>query len=311
MTKLSIIIPCYFNEGNIPVTTAELLKNEVNFPPDVEFEYVMVDDGSKDGTLNELLKFEKANPGKVKVVKLVANYGSYNAIVAGMEVATGDCNVVITADLQDPVELMPKMYAYWQQGLKLVIANREERTEGFFKDLFAKTFQFLMKNFALENLPDGGFDYVLFDKMVREEVVKMQEKNTNSLYLMLALGFDYVNIPYVRRERKIGKSRWTLKKKLKLFVDSFVSFSFLPIRVITTTGFLLGFSALAYGLFVAFARITGVIESKGWSSTMLVLLFVSSFQMISLGILGEYLWRTLDASRKRPNYLIDKVYHSS
>jgi dolichol-phosphate mannosyltransferase len=311
MAKLSIIVPCYYNEDNIPVTTAELLKNEKNFPEEVEFEYVMVDDGSKDGTLAKLLIFEKENPGKVKIVKLVSNVGSYNAIVAGMETATGDCNVVITADLQDPPALMIKMYEYWKNGVKLVIANREERNEGFFKTLFANTFQYLMKHFALKNLPDGGFDYVLFDKRIREEIVKMEEKNTNCLYLMLWLGYDYVSIPYKRAERQIGKSRWTLQKKLKLFVDSFVSFSFLPIRAITTLGFILGFLALGYGLFVAFAKATGLIPISGWSSMMMVVLFVSSFQMISIGVLGEYLWRTLDASRKRPNYLIETVFSSS
>jgi len=311
MPKISIIIPCYYNEDNIPVTTQALLENEKLFPKEVEFEYVMVDDGSKDGTIPALLKFEKENSGKVKVVKLVSNVGSYNAIVAGMENATGDCNVVITADLQDPPALMVKMYDYWTKGIKLVIANREERKEGFFKNLFANTFHYLMKNFALSNLPDGGFDYVLFDNMVREQVVKMKEKNTNSLFLMIWLGFDYVSIPYARQERKIGKSRWTMKKKIKLFVDSFVSFSFLPIRAITTMGFFLGLGALTYGLFVAFAKATGLISFPGWSSMMMVLLFVSSFQMISLGILGEYLWRTLDASRNRPNYLIEKVYFNT
>lgn len=310
MTKLSIIIPCYFNEENIPFTTAELLANEALFPDDISFEYVMVDDGSKDGTLDALIRFEQANPGKVKVVKLVANVGSYNAIVAGMEVATGDCNVVITADLQDPPSLMPKMYEYWKKGLKLVIANRNERQEGFFKNLFAQTFQFLMKRFALSNLPDGGFDYVLFDREVREQVVAMKEKNTNSLYLMLVLGYDFVSIPYTRSARKVGTSRWTLKKKLKLFVDSFVSFSFMPIRAITMLGFVLGLGALLYAVFVVFAKIFGLIDLSGWSSLMLVLLFVSSFQMISLGVLGEYLWRTLDASRNRPIYLIDRVYYT-
>jgi dolichol-phosphate mannosyltransferase len=308
MPKLSIIIPCYYNEDNIPVTTAELLENEKLFPQEVEFEYVMVDDGSKDNTIKALQKFEKENPGKVKVVKLVSNVGSYNAIVAGMEIATGDCNVVITADLQDPPSLMVKMYDYWKKGTKLVIANRSEREEGLLKKFFAGSFQYLMKHFALPNLPDGGFDYVLFDKRIREEVLKMKEKNTNCLYLMIWLGYDYVGIPYKRAERKIGKSRWTLKKKVKLFVDSFVSFSFLPIRAITTLGFLLGFLALFYGLFVAFAKVSGLIQLSGWSSMMIVVLFVSSFQMISIGVLGEYLWRTLDASRNRPNYLIDKVY---
>lgn len=307
MPKLSIIIPCYYNEANIPVTGQALIENEKLFPEEVEFEYIMVDDGSGDGTFEALMEFESRYPGKVKIIRLVANVGSYNAIVAGMEQATGDCNVVITADLQDPPSLMVKMYEYWKKGIRLVIANRQERKEGFFKTLFANSFHWLMKNFALNKLPDGGFDYVLFDRMVKEEVVKIREKNTNSLFLMVWMGFDFVTIPYTRQDRKIGKSRWTFKKKLKLFVDSFVSFSFFPIRAITTTGFLLGISALLYGIFVIFARLTGIIDSEGWSSLMLVLLFVSSFQMIAMGILGEYLWRTLDASRSRPNYLIDKV----
>lgn len=307
MPKLSIIIPCYFNEENIPHTAAALIQNEALFPSDLEFEYVMVDDGSRDGTLNSLIAFGEAYPGKVKVVKLVANVGSYNAMVAGMEQATGDCNVIITADLQDPPELMAKMYDYWQKGIKLVIANREAREEGFWKNWFANSFHWMMKNFALPNVPDGGFDYCLFDRSVREEVVKMKEKNTNCLYLMLWLGYDYVRIPYTRRQRKIGKSRWTLQKKVKLFVDSFVSFSFLPIRAITMLGFVLGFGSLLYAIMIAIAKVTGWITLSGWSSMMTVILLVSSFQMISIGVLGEYLWRTLDASRSRPNYLIDKV----
>jgi len=119
MTKLSVIVPCYYNEGNIPVTSKELIANENLFPEEVNFEYVMVDDGSKDGTYQSLLRFKDEYPDKVKVVKLVSNVGSYNAIVAGMEVATGDCNVVITADLQDPPSLMVKMYEHWKKGQKL------------------------------------------------------------------------------------------------------------------------------------------------------------------------------------------------
>jgi dolichol-phosphate mannosyltransferase len=307
MPKLSIIIPCYYNEHNIPVTSAALLENEVNFPPEVSFEYVMVDDGSKDGTFKALEAFKNKAPNKVKVVKLATNVGSYNAIMAGMSVATGDVNVMITADLQDPVELMPKMYEHWCRGYKLVIANREEREESFSKRLFANTFQWLMKNLALSNLPDGGFDYVLFDKSIREAIVQMDEKNTNSLYLMVWMGHEYVNIPYKRRERKIGKSRWTLKKKIKLFIDSFVSFSFFPIRAISVTGLILGIVALIYAMVVLISRFSGLIKVEGWTAMMVVFLFVSSFQMIALGILGEYVWRTLDASRNRPNYIIDKV----
>lgn len=307
MPKLSIIIPCYYNELNIPVTSKELIENEVNFPEDTTFEYVMVDDGSKDKTWDSLLEFKQAYPEKVKLIKLSGNFGSYNAILAGMHHATGDCNIIIAADLQDPISLMPKMLAYWQKGIKLVMGNREDRDDPYLSKLFAKTFQFLIRRYALPNLPKGGFDYVLFDKKLKEDVLAMDEKNSNSLYLLVWLKYEYVTIPYKRMERKLGKSRWTLKKKIKLFVDSFVAFSFAPIRIITVSGFVLGGIAIAYGLLILYNRLIGSIEVEGWTAMMLVFLFVSAFQMIAIGILGEYLWRTLDASRNRPNYVVDRV----
>jgi glycosyltransferase involved in cell wall biosynthesis len=307
MPKLSIIIPCYFNEHNIPVTSSELIKNEDLFPSDVEFEYVMVDDGSKDGTINELIKFKNNYPQKVKVIKLAGNVGSFNAILAGMNYATGDCNVIITADLQDPVELMPKMYNYWLKGVKFVVANREAREEPLGQRIFANSYHWLMKKFALKNIPVGGFDYVLFDKQLREEVVKIDEKNTNTIYLLSWLNYDFVNIPYTRKERQIGKSRWTVSKKIKLFIDSFVSFSFFPIRAISFMGLILGIIAFLYGIFIIVARFTGLVDLSGWSSMMVVFLFVSSFQTIALGIIGEYVWRALDAARGRPNFIVEKI----
>jgi len=307
MPKLSIIIPCYFNEGNIPVTINELLENEKRFPTEVEFEYVFVDDGSQDNTWNELIKAYNKAPEKVKLIKLVANVGAYTAIVAGMEQATGDFNVILAADLQDPPELMVEMYEHWKNGFKLVIGNRKKREDSFAQKAFANSFHFLMKKFALHNIPDGGFDYVLFDKEIREKIVEMQEKNTNIFYLMSWMGYAYVNIPYTRKKREIGKSRWTFKKKMKLFVDSFISFSYFPVRMISVIGILLGLSAFLYALFVIIAKVTGMIDTQGWSALMVVLLFVSSFQMIALGIIGEYVWRGLDASKKRPMYIVDQI----
>jgi glycosyltransferase involved in cell wall biosynthesis len=308
MSKISVIIPCYFNEGNIPVTGKELVGNEKNFPAGTEFEYVFVDDGSKDGTLTELLKFKEQYPGKVKVIKLASNAGAFNAILAGFTVASGDCNVVLAADLQDPPDLIPKMFDYWQKGVKLVIANRQDREESFLQKLFSNTYHSLIRKFALKNVPPGGFDLVLFDRQLKVEVIKMNEKNTNILYLLTWLGFDYVNIPYVRKKREIGKSRWTMAKKIKTFIDSFVAFSFFPIRLISIMGFVMGFIAMCYGIFILVARFFNYIHLEGWSSMMVVLLFVSSFQMIALGIIGEYVWRSLDAARSRPNYIIDKYY---
>jgi dolichol-phosphate mannosyltransferase len=307
MAKLSIIIPCYYNELNIPVTSQELIANEQNFELVTEFEYILVDDGSKDNTYQELIKFKNQYPAKVKVIKLSGNFGSYNAILAGMKYATGNCCVVCPADLQDPIDLIPKMMNYWEKGVKLVIGNRQDRKDPFLSKLLASIFQYLMRKFALKELPKGGFDFVLFDQQIKEEIVRMDEKNSNSLYLMLYLKYDYVNIPYTRKKREIGRSRWTFKKKLKLFIDSFVAFSYLPIRMITVLGLVLGGTSILYAFYILYQRFSGNIEVEGWTTMMIVLLFVSSFQMIALGVLGEYLWRTLDASRKRPNYVIENI----
>ena len=308
MPKISIVIPCYYNELNIPITGPALIENESNFPSDVTFEYVYVDDGSKDQTLKALLDLKQKYPEKIKVVKLAGNVGSYNAIVAGTEYATGDCVSVITADLQDPPELIAKMYDYWLKGIKFVVANRTNREESFVKKTLANTFQYLIKKHALPNIPKGGFDFVLFDKHLKEELIKIKEKNTNSLYLLAWMNFEMVSIPYTRLERKVGVSKWTFKKRMKLFIDSFVSFSYLPLRLITILGFLIGFSTLIYAMVVIFLKFTGNVPVSGWSSMMLVILLTSSFQMIGVGVLGEYMWRVLEASRNRPLYIVDKVY---
>lgn len=307
MPKLSIIIPCYFNGENIPITKQRLLENETLFENDVTFEYVMVDDGSKDNTVDELIKFKNEQPGKVKIIKLAGNVGSYNAILAGMNYATGDCCVVIAADLQDPPELMVKMYSHWKNGIKLVVGNRADREDSFFQKALSNSYHKLIQKFALKNIPDGGFDYVFFDKQLKDEVVKINEKNTNTLYLLAWLNYDMVCIPYTRSKREVGKSRWTLQKKIKLFIDSFISFSYAPLKFISITGITLGLIAFIYSLVIIILKFSGSIEPTGWSSMMVVILFVSSFQMIGLGIIGEYVWRNLEASRQRPVYVVDQV----
>jgi dolichol-phosphate mannosyltransferase len=308
MPKLSIVIPCYFNEDNIPVTVRKLVANESNFPTDVQFEYVFVNDGSGDDTLGALRRAQEMQPNKIRIVDLAGNVGSYNAIVAGMAHTTGDCISIITADMQDPPELMVDMYGYWKSGIKLVIGNRQDREETGLSKWFAQFFHWLMKKIALKNIPEGGFDFVLFDQQVASEVLKLHERNSNVFYLMVWLGFAYVNIPYKRRKREIGKSRWTVSKKIKLLIDSLLAFSFVPIRGISVLGLGLGIIALLYGFYVIVLKINNPNEPAGWTTLMVVLLFVSAFQMVALGVIGEYVWRGLDASRQRPLYVVKDVY---
>jgi glycosyltransferase involved in cell wall biosynthesis len=307
VSKISIIIPCYFNEGNIQPLTSKLVDNEKSFPENTDIEYVFIDDGSKDQTYQRLIDFYNKYPEKVIVIKLAGNVGSHNAVLAGMNYASGDCSCILAADLQDPPELIPRMFKHWENGVKLVIANRSDREESFFKKIFASFYHGMIKRFALKNIPANGFDVVLFDKQIQNEIVKMSEKNTSQSYLITWLQFDYVTVPYTRLKREIGKSRWTMSKKIKLFIDAFVSFSFFPIRLITVLGIGLGIISFIYGIAIIIARLSGYIEIEGWAALMAVILLLSSFQMIALGIIGEYVWRTLDASRNRPNFVVDEV----
>lgn len=307
MSKLSYIIPCYYNEKNISITKKALIENEKLFDSKTEFEYVFVDDGSKDNTYKELLKIKKEHPKKIKIIKLSGNFGSHNAVLAGMNHSSGDCCVVLAADLQDPPELVPKMYNHWLKGIKLVIANRESREDPLIKKFFANFFHYLIRKLALTNLPKGGFDLVLFDKTLNEKIIEMNESNTHQLFLLTTLKYDYVSISYKRQKREIGTSTWTFSKRVKLFIDSFVSFSYFPLRLISTFGLLMGLISIIYACFLIYNKLTGEIQLDGWTTNVVILLLVSSFQMTAIGVLGEYVWRTLDATRKRPNYIIEEI----
>lgn len=306
MSKITIITPCYYNEKNLPVTFPVLLENEKNFPAGTEIEYIFIDDGSKDNTFGELQKIQAAHPNKVKVLKLARNFGANNASYAGICHATGDCCVILAADLQDPPELIPELFKHWQNGYKLVLAQKANREDSLMTKIFSGTYHNLIRKTALKNAPKGGFDLWLFDKTLKDELIKMDEKNFYLPYMFIWMGFEYVSIPYTRRKREIGKSGWTLSKKIKSFIDSFVSFTFMPLRIISIMGISMGILSIIYALMIIVNKFITGVSVEGWTSLMIVLLFVSSFIMTSLGIIGEYLYRTLDASRNRPNFIIDK-----
>lgn len=308
MKKLSIVIPCYYNEDNVKPTFQTIHKTLSSLRDKIDYEVVFVDDGSKDQTYNRLLVLKKEHPSHIKVVKLVKNVGSYTAIVAGLNFAdSSDCYTVISADLQDPPELIVTMYEEWSRGTKLVLGQRSKKNDGFLNDLFSDTFNLLLRKCANDYIPKGGFDFVFFDRELRNQLLTINERNTNSLYLLTWMGYSYTCIPYERRARAIGKSKWTFSKKVKLLIDSFVSFTYAPIRIISFIGIFLGIVALLYMFYILFARFTGLIEVEGWTSIMVVVLLVSAFQMIALGILGEYVWRCLDTVRGRPQYIVDNL----
>ena len=310
MNHISIVIPVYFNEMDLPETIPQLLHLSTELP-DYQLELVFVDDGSGDRSLEILLDFQNKHPGVIKVVKLTRNFGSMAAIQAGFTVAKGDCVGVIAADLQDPPELLLEMVHHWEQGNKAVFAVRQDREESGLQKFFSNSFYSLVRKFAIRDYPKGGFDFLLVDRQVVDEVNRIREKNTNFMTLIYWLGFKPILIPYTRRSRKNGKSRWTLGKKIKLFTDTFVGFSYFPIQLLSVIGFIVAISSFLYGLYILIYKIFIGIEVAGWVPIMVILTFTAGLQMCLLGVLGEYLWRTLDETRHRPPFVIDEVFNGS
>jgi glycosyltransferase involved in cell wall biosynthesis len=305
--RLSIVIPVYFNELNLPETIPQLLAL-ADALPGYLLELIFVDDGSRDRSLEILLDARRKHPREIKVVKLTRNFGTMAALQAGLTVATGNCVGVIAADLQDPPELFLEMVRRWEQGVKAVFAVRSDREESLYQKTLSNLYYDLINRFAVPGYPSGGFDFFLADHQVIHEVNKIREKNTNLMTLIFWLGYQAVFIPYVRKKRAKGKSRWTLGKKVKLFIDTFVSFSYFPIRLFSFLGIIYAAISFSYGAFIFFSWLTFGIQVQGWVPMMLVLTFTAGLQMTLLGILGEYLWRTLDEARGRPLYVIDTIY---
>ncbi|MBP1934774.1 glycosyltransferase family 2 protein [Ammoniphilus resinae] len=302
----SIVVPIYYNALNIPYTVPKLQKLQ-DLIPDCDLELIFVDDGSGDNSLELLLK-EKQKDSRIKVIKLSKNFGSMAAIQAGLNLANGDCVGVISADLQDPPELFADMITKWKSGKKIVMATREDREESFSQKLFSNTYYSLMNKFAIKNYPIGGFDFVLMDQQVVMELNRINEKNTNIMSLIFWLGHEQETIPYVRQQRQVGKSRWTLSKKIKLFIDSFVSFSFAPIRFMSAIGLVTAMLSFLYGLFIIIFALFGEFKVEGWATIISIITFLLGLIMMMLGIIGEYLWRILDETRNRPGYIIDEIY---
>ncbi len=304
MSKISIIVPVYYNEENLLPLYADL-KSKVIEKLDIDYELIFVDDGSKDNSYNVMCDLAKVDK-KIKLVKLSRNFGEHAALLAGLAECTGDFAVRKAADLQEPSEIILDMVEKYKEGNKVVLAVRADRDEPMMQKAFSNLYAFLMRKMALHNMPKGGFDTFLIDRLVIDELVKMGEKNTSLMSQVLWCGFQTATVPYIRKKREIGKSRWTLSKKIKLVYDSLLSFSYFPIKLITVIGFVMFFLSVIMLGVIVYKKFAGIIDVEGYTSLVTIMLMGFGIIMLSIGIIGEYLWRTFDATRKRPPYIIEK-----
>jgi glycosyltransferase involved in cell wall biosynthesis len=305
---VSVVIPVYFNEKNIPVTWEALETALAALQPDHEFEVVFVDDGSGDASHQRLLELHAAHPDHVRVVKLTRNFGQPAAILAGLAHARGDCAIVMSADLQDPPSLIPEMVEQWAGGSKaIVLATREQREDGFVATLTSRIFYGLMRRYAIPNMPVGGFDFFLVDRRVIDFINAVDEKNTFVQGLVLWSGHEPVILPYTRRRREIGESRWTLSAKIKYFVDGLVTYTVAPIRMITLIGIVVSLLSFAYASLILVMKIFWGLPVEGWAPIMISILMLAGVQMLMLGLIGEYIWRNYHEVRALPNFVVERV----
>lgn len=302
MATLSIVVPVYFNEANLPQTLPRIL-NALDKLTGIDGEVICVDDGSGDRSYDILKEFASRD-ARIRLIRLAKNFGAHTAMLAGIDHASGDAILIISADLQDPPELIVEMVEKWKTGSKIVLAERATRGDRLTNRMFSRLFWEFMRRFAIPTLPKGGFDFVLFDRDVAEVLKQSREKNSHLMTQIFWTGFPAVVIPYARQKREQGVSRWTFAKKLKLFIDSAIAFSYAPIRFISFIGLVTAIIGFLFAFIVVWDRFAHHIPVEGWSSLMVVILIMGGVQMLILGIIGEYLWRTYDEARKRPSYIV-------
>jgi dolichol-phosphate mannosyltransferase len=305
---VSIVIPVYFNEENIPVTWRALREALGRLPEGHDWEVIFVDDGSGDRSYEALLRVHEIDPKRVRVVKLTRNFGQVAAILAGLHTARGACCVTMSADLQDPPELILEMVQRWNRGeRKIVLATRTLREDGFLAAWTSRAFYRLMNRYAIPHMPEGGFDFFLIDRVVVDLMNRWEEKNTFIQGQILWTGFTPDVIGYTRRKREIGRSRWTVARKVKYFLDGFVTYTVAPIRLITVIGLIVSLLSFAYALLIFVLKIFYQIPITGWAPIMITILLLGGVQLVMLGIIGEYLWRGYHETRKQPNFVIESV----
>jgi glycosyltransferase involved in cell wall biosynthesis len=302
---ISIIIPFLNESPNIPRLIQEL--NEFcNKNNDKVFELIFVDDGSTDNS-KELFKTLEVKV-RSRVISFSKNFGAHAALRAGIKHATGNYITFMYADLQDPLDLVNRMYEVCSKEDKDICwASRENFATGMFHRLFSKMYASLIRKYVSRNFPESGFDIVMFNRKV-QGVMNANIENNSSVFLqILTMGFSSQSITYLKTPRKAGKSKWTFSKKIKLLIDSFVGFSYMPIRLVSIIGISFFIVGIIWSGYIVIRKVFWGDLSAGWPMLSSILLLGFGITNIALGVIAEYLWRTLDASRKRPVFIIDEI----
>jgi glycosyltransferase involved in cell wall biosynthesis len=301
---ISVVTPAYNEALNLPMMHERL---QAVLGAGVDWEWIIIDDCSRDDTFGVAEKLAEAD-GRIRALRFSRNFGSHTATICGLEYARGRCAIAMAADLQDPPETIPALLSGWRAGNNVVWAVRASRDgESRSTILFSQFYYWLMRKVAgLKEMPATGADFVLLDRPAIDAICRFREQNTSFFALVTWMGFRQISISYEKQARLHGRSGWTVRKKIKLIIDSLTSFTYQPIRWMSLMGLTVSMLGVVYAAVLLLNAVLGS-PAQGWTSLMVVVLFLGGGQMFMLGVLGEYIWRGLDESRQRPRYLIERM----
>ncbi|MBP3739378.1 MAG: glycosyltransferase family 2 protein [Muribaculaceae bacterium] len=303
MKRVTIVVPCYNEEASLPqlyATLSSLMESQ----PAYDWEVLMIDDGSTDGTLS-LIKQYSAGDARVAYVSLSRNFGKENAMMAGFDYASGDCLVMMDADLQHPPAVIPQMLACWEQGWDDVYARRtcRGRESWLRKHLSLLFYKLLQRSSRFDVLPNVG-DFRLLDRKCIDAMRQLRESERYTKGMYAWIGFKKHEIPFEQGDRRAGQSSWRMGSLFKLALDGITSFTTAPLRISTIMGLVVSLVAFCYMVFVLFKTLIVGEPVQGYPTLILVILFLGGIQLLSLGVIGEYLGRIFNETKHRPIYLV-------
>jgi len=307
MKMISLVVPVYQNENSLIETAKQASK--VFYQCKYDYQIIFINDGSTDKSLEILRSMHKKDPEHIVIINFTRNFGQRMAIAAGLEYAKGDAVGVVSADLQDPLELLSEMIATWEEGTKIVMATRLERQDGFISDLLSNVFHTFIRKYLLSDYPKGGSDYWLLDRIVIDEYNQIKLKNGSCQISFLRLGYSSKTIDYIRKERIHGKSQYNFWKRLYNAYGSILPNSYMPIRLITGIGLIASISGFVYAFYVLISRIiySPDVAVEGWTTIVIMISIFAGLILMSLGIIGEYIWRIYDEIKTTPRYVVDII----
>ena len=301
---LSIVIPVFNEQANLPVLYKRLLDVLAACEPD--FEIIFVDDGSSDQSRAQLQAFA-AEDLRIRVVELARNFGHQVAISAGLDFSRGRGVIVMDADLQDPPEVLPQFIARWREGHDVVYAIRQERKESWLMRAAYTGFYRLLQRIANIKIPIDSGDFCLMDRRVVDLLVAMPERNRFVRGIRSWVGLDQVGLPYERHARYAGKAKYSFSGLLYLALDGLFSFSFIPLRIISLLGFGVSFLSIVMAIFYTIQKLTVGLNPPGFATLVVAILFLSGVQLITIGVIGEYIGRIFEEVKRRPLYVVGRI----